>query len=70
MYLLKIQWNFEQTMKNENCKVQKSNSTDGDNKRFKVKIALLHSFCIFQFALCILHLIAQNPQDFEQLRKD
>ncbi len=24
MYLLKNQWTFEQTMKNENCKVQKS----------------------------------------------
>ena len=50
--------------------MQKANSSDGDNKRFKAKIALLHSyftFCIFQFTLCILHLIARNPQDFEQL---
>jgi len=23
------------------------------------------SFCIFQFALCILQLITQNPQDIE-----
>jgi len=70
-YLLKIRWNFDQTLKNENCKVQKSYLTDGDNKRFKVKISLFHPyfvFCIFQFAFCILHSIARNPQDFEQLR--
>ena len=71
VYLLKIRWNFDQTLKNEKCKVQKSNLTDGDNKRFKVKISLFHPyfvFCIFQFAFCILHSIARNPQDFEQLR--
>ena len=70
LYLLKIRWNFDQTLKNEKCKVQKSNLTNGDNKRFKVEITLFHLyfiFCVFRFAFCILHSIARNPQDFEQL---
>ncbi len=46
-YLLKIPPNFEQTLKNGNYKVQKSYLTDGDNKRFKVKICLFHLYFVF-----------------------
>jgi hypothetical protein len=38
-YLLKIQWNFEQTMKNENCKTQNGHS---DKSFFHLKIAFIH----------------------------
>ncbi|MCK4733586.1 MAG: hypothetical protein KAT65_14125, partial [Methanophagales archaeon] len=53
----------------EKCKSQ--SSTEGANERLEVKRAHRHShfiFCIFQFTLGFLQLIARNPQDFEQLR--
>jgi len=73
-YLVKILWNFDQTMKNEDCKVQnlkfKTNTatmnpmmpTTEFNKR---SIKSFLSFCIFQFALCIFQSITQNPHDIE-----
>lgn len=57
---------FEQIMQNLilNAKCKSQSSTDGVNGCFKVKRAL---FPVLYFAICILKLIAQNPQDFEQL---
>ena len=45
-HLIKIRWNFEQTLENEDCRVQKSKEK---------------CFCIFHSAFCICVLTASIP---------